>query len=82
MILFWGEGFLRKLMTSLVLAAVVAFCWGWVANVALGGMTTRQYVSKISRDLYEGIMTMSGNARKTADRTARNVQTWSGPGVV
>ena len=69
-------------MNLVVLVAMIAFSWGWVTHVAMGNMTTAQYVSKIGRDLYNGIMAMSGNVRTTADRTAGHVRTLHGSAAV
>lgn len=79
MILFWGEGFLRKLAKILALGAVVAFSWGWVAHVALGRMTTRQYVNQLYADFQQGIKVESEKIRKTMERITHDVQSWGRP---
>jgi hypothetical protein len=76
--LFWGEGFLNKFVRLVFLAGVLLFCWGWVSNVALGRMTTGQYVRKIGMDFQQGISDELGKIRKTTDRIARNVRTLYG----
>ena len=81
MIIFWGEGFLRKIMQLLLLAAIGLFCWGWITNVALGRMTTRQYINKLYNDIHRGVITTEGEVRARMDRVSRNVRTWYGPEV-
>lgn len=71
--LFWGEGFTRKFMRFLFLVLVVLFCWGWVAHVALGGMTTGQYIQKLRMDFQQGIKNGSEKICEYTGRIARNV---------
>ena len=40
-----------KLIKIIVLIAVALFCWGWISNVFLGGMTTEAYIRKINNGL-------------------------------
>jgi hypothetical protein len=79
MMLFWGEGFLRGFMRFIFLAAIALFCWGWVSNVALGRMTTWQYINKLCADFQQGIKTEVEKCRKTGDRIINNVQAWGRP---
>lgn len=82
MMLFWDEGFLRKLTKIILVAAVVLFCWGWVSCVAVGGMTTGQYLHKIRMDLQHGVKTVSDKIFKYTGRVTGNVKTLRGPAVV
>jgi hypothetical protein len=76
--LFWGEGFLNRFGKLLFLALIILFCWGWVLNVALGRMTTGQYVRKIGMDFQQGISNELGKIFKTTDRITHNVNTLYG----
>ena len=78
MMLFWGEGFLNKLMKLVFLALIVLFCWGWVSNVALGRMSTGQYLRKICMDFQQGTLSKMGKIRNTTDRITHNVNTFYG----
>lgn len=77
---------MKKLIGFLVLAGLALFCWGWVSHVALGKMTTGQYVRKIGRDfrqfqtdLQEKIMGDTEKMIKTKDRIAKNVRAGAVP---
>ncbi len=79
MMLFWGEGVLRKVVRFVLLVLIVLFCWGWVTNVALGKMNTGQYINKLCADFQQGIKNGSEKASKAANRVTSLVQAWGRP---
>ncbi|MFH1207954.1 MAG: hypothetical protein V1673_00155 [Candidatus Omnitrophota bacterium] len=69
---------MNKFVRFVFLAVAILFCWGWVSNVALGRMTTGQYVRKISMDFQQGILNEVEKIRKTTDRITHHVNTLYG----
>ncbi len=54
-----------KLIKLIVLIAVALFCWGWISNVLLGGMTTEQYILKLNRGLDQWVTSTSERVLQT-----------------
>ncbi|MFH1801093.1 MAG: hypothetical protein ABH891_09675 [Candidatus Omnitrophota bacterium] len=69
---------MNKLVRLVLLVLIILFCWGWVSNVALGRMTTGQYIRKIGADFQQRISNGLGKMRKTTDRITHNVNTLYG----
>jgi len=79
----YGEDFsMKTLIRFMVLVAVVLFCWGWISNVALGRMTTGQYVRSIGMDFQQGIKNSIEKILNTKKAIAYNLREWRDPIVV
>ena len=54
-----------KFIKLIALVGVALFCWGWVSNVFLGRMTTRQYIDMINRRFDHWVISKSEKALST-----------------
>ena len=81
MMLFWGEGFLRRFTRIVLLVGAALFLWGWISHVAMGRMTTGQYVHKLCADFQQGVKNGSENIIKIKNRIFGDVEgLYNGPG--
>ena len=72
---------MKKLIKLLFWVVVALFCWGWVSDVLIGGMSTQQYFHaldmKFQQVLVNGVDKISKT--KAATQITRNVRTFYGP---
>ena len=73
---------MQKIMGYMFLVGFALFCWGWISNVALGRMTTEQYLHKISMDFKQSIIDGVNGIVRAKNGIQHNLREWSGPVIV
>ena len=80
---------MKTLVKFVLLVLIGLFCWGWISNVALGKMSTGQYLWKLRMELRQfsiefkdKITADSKKTVKTKERIVSDLGKWGGTVVV